>query len=136
MNITISFDGGCRPTNPGNKYGSYEVALNGKRLCLASQVEFGLGTNNEAEFEALEAGLIWTLNQLEVCGNKPADFSLNIFSDSMIVVHRLANNKKPKSEPQHRMFNHAKRCLDRIKLFKSVKVHWHRRDNNVALFGH
>ena len=62
--IEIHFDGGCRPTNPGNTYGSFEVQLNHKQVFKASRIELGWGTNNEAEYRALIEALKWTLENL------------------------------------------------------------------------
>ena len=74
--LTIRFDGGCRPTNPGNKYGSYEISLNGRQLSLVSRMELGHGTNNEAEFQILNRALGWVVEQIGMAGNTPKDFDL------------------------------------------------------------
>lgn len=135
--ITITFDGGCRPTNPGNKYGSYEVKLNGKQAALVSRLELGFGTNNEAEFQILEAALAWTANMIVVAGNSMADFDLEVISDSTIVVNRLlGRNTTRKSEPQQRMAKHTANCLSYAIMYKSFKAKWRGREANVMLFGH
>lgn len=135
--ITIRFDGGCRPTNPGNKYGSFEVCFNGRQVILVSRQEFGWGTNNEAEFDALDAGLIWTLNSLKDAGNEPKDFHVDLFSDSTILINRInGKNNKSKSEPQIRMKNLAIKSLGKLVRFKSFKASWNGRHNNVNTFGH
>ena len=56
----------------------------------ASRVEFGWGTNNEAEWQSLIAGLRWSLSALEDGGFNAADFALEIFTDSMTVVSRAS----------------------------------------------
>ena len=43
--------------NPGQKYGSFQVKLDGKEILKRSRVDFGFGTNNEAEFNALKLAL-------------------------------------------------------------------------------
>lgn len=138
MNIIICFDGGCRPKNPGNKYGSFEVNLNGRQVRLESRFELGWGTNNEAEFEALEAALNWTVIELARSGNNPAQFDLMLYSDSTIVVNRMNNgrNWKSKNEPQIRMAERAARCRRFTDQFKSCRAKWNPRDANVARFGH
>lgn len=93
--ITIRFDGGCRPTNPGNKYGSFEASMNGRQVILVSRQEFGRGTNNEAEFDALNAALEWTIKSVLDSDNSPSIFDVEIFSDSTIVVNRI-NGKTPR----------------------------------------
>lgn len=135
--ITIRFDGGCKPTNPGNKYGSFEVSLDGRQIALMSRIEFGYGTNNEAEFDAFEAGLKWTVESLKEAGNSPSQFVLEAFSDSTIVVNRInQKNAKINSEPQKRMAEFSNRCLKYCILFRSFKSHWNGRDSNVFKFGH
>ena len=52
----IYFDGGCLG-NPGQKYGSFQVKLDDKEIIKRSRVDFGFGTNNEAEFNALKLAL-------------------------------------------------------------------------------
>src|SRR5579859_5166032 len=54
--LEIHFDGGCLG-NPGRKYGSFQVLSDGKKVAGRTRVEFGHGTNNEAEFNALKLGL-------------------------------------------------------------------------------
>ena len=54
--VEIYFDGGCLG-NPGQKYGSFQIKLDGKEIIKRSRVNFGFGTNNEAEFNALKLAL-------------------------------------------------------------------------------
>ena len=54
--VEIYFDGGCLG-NPGQKYGSFQVKLDGREIVKRSRVDFGFGTNNEAEFNALKLAL-------------------------------------------------------------------------------
>lgn len=139
--IQIHFDGGCRPTNPGNCYGSFEVVLENKQVQKNSRFELGFGTNNDAEFLSLEKALTWTLENLAESGNSPASFDLEIISDSTIVVNRLMGNyhgtsKQKKSEPGQRMAKHAEVCLGKMIRFKTFKAQWKGRANNVTRFGH
>jgi ribonuclease HI len=135
--IIIHFDGGCKPTNPGNKYGSYEVSFNGRQVALISRVELGWGTNNEAEFEIFETSLKWTLRRLMDSGNTPDQFMLEAFSDSTIVVNRLMRRTTSgKKEPQHRMANCCAKCLNYTKTFADFKAFWNGRKTNVDKFGH
>lgn len=135
--ITIRFDGGCRPTNPGNKYGSFEVCFNGRQVILVSRQEFGWGTNNEAEFDAFEAALKWTIKSLTHAGNTADKFSLEAFSDSTILVNRIQRKATSgKSEPQKRMANCCAKCLNYTKTFGQFKITWNGRDENVRTFGH
>jgi ribonuclease HI len=136
--ITIQFDGGCRPTNPGNKYGSYVVLFNGRQVAFVSRLELGLGTSNEAEFQILERALAWTVDAIKDSGNSPSVFSVELFSDSRIVINRLLGNKKgkDKKEAQIRMKQCAAKCLEYLIRFKSFDATWESRWSNVARFGH
>jgi ribonuclease HI len=135
--ITIYFDGGCRPTNPGNKYGSYEVTLAGKQIGAVNRQELGWGTNNEAEFEILILALNWTVKQLlaeELC---PSDFRVVVVTDSTIVRNRInGQNKTNKGEAQRRMFSRNAGCLKWLRMFSSFTAEWRSRFENVARFGH
>lgn len=135
--LTIHFDGGCRPTNPGNKYGSYEVLVNDNPIHKVSVLELGPGTNNEAEFDILIVALDWTLQALEAFGNDPNVFNLNVYTDSMVVFNRLlGRNRKAASEPQRRMSALTHQCLIRAVKFKSFTPHWNGREKNLTRFGH
>jgi len=138
--IRIWFDGGCSP-NPGNKYGSYEVEAY-EELVL-SKVRFGLGhgTNNEAEFEALEAALMATIAYLSVIHTPTPENRVVIFTDSMILRNRLMGKnrifKKAKhAESSGRMYRKAARILELLAVFHSFEVIWRNRETNVARFGH
>lgn len=134
--ITIRFDGGCSP-NPGEKYGSFEVSLDGRQIALVSRMSLGHGTNNEAEFEIFEAALKWTRQSLFEAGNSPAQFDLEAFSDSTIVVNRLTGkNRTEKTSAQKRMSTCMVKCLNLTKTFNSFKIKWNGRINNVRIFGH
>jgi ribonuclease HI len=135
--ITIHFDGGCGPTNPGNKYGSYEVQISGKTGLVAKYKQFGWGTNNEAEFETLIAALERTRTYLIDAELPAAAFEVELFTDSTIVQNRIAGrNRTKKSEPQSRMFELNARCLEILILFKGFKIQWNPRSANVERFGH
>jgi ribonuclease HI len=135
--ITIKFDGGCRPTNPGNKYGSYSVSLDGAELIKVSRAEFGFGTNNEAEFDAFQSALRWTAEQLLAGGFLPSAYSVEAFSDSNVVVSRISKrNLKGKSDAQNRMAACAGRCITLLEQFRGWEIKWRGRDGNVKDFGH
>ncbi len=130
--ITIHFDGGCQP-NPGNKYGSFEVLLDGIRVHKAERVKLGWGTNNEAEFDIFIEALKWVQNELPKGGFEPHKFDLEAFTDSTIVRNRLV---KPHLRGNSRMWKLANRCLAIALKFRSFRANWNRRDRNVARFGH
>lgn len=135
--ITIYFDGGCRPTNPGRKYGSYEVRLNGVVAGSKSRFELGWGTNNEAEFESLIKALDWSIGQLLREELMPDIYAAAIYTDSTVVRNRLlGRNKTLKTEPQRRMNALCSECLKRLHMFRNFNVTWRGRGENVARFGH
>lgn len=135
--IVLSFDGGCKPTNPGNKYGSFEVKLDQKIVSTVCNIDLGWGTSNEAEFETLLAGLKWILEKLEVGGFPSKSYWITIWSDSTIVVNRISGrNKTNKDEPQKRMFDLNAKCLDLLSKFQGYNIQWHNRLANVQKFGH
>lgn len=135
--ISIYFDGGCRPTNPGNKYGSYEVMLNDTSVKIVNEAPLGWGTNNEAEFEILIASLDWTVGTLRDWSYPLIRYRIELFTDSTIVRNRLqGRNKTRKSEPQQRMFTRTEACLGLIRQFNSFSVEWQPRERNVERFGH
>jgi len=137
VNISIYFDGGCRPTNPGHIYGSYEVLIDGRPVAKVTRLEMGWGTNNDAEFMILERALAWTAEALAGAGNTPGQFTLAVFSDATIIVNRLnGRNKTAKTQPQQRMQRHAVACLKWMTQFKSYRAMWNGRAVNVAKFGH
>lgn len=135
--IEVWFDGGCRPTNPGNKYGSFEVRLDGSLIFKASRFELGHGTNNEAEFESLIKALDWTLENLINGGFDSRIYSVQIYTDSTVVRNRVnGSNKKRKTEPEKRMYDLAHHARMRLWQFQAYAVAWQGRQNNVKRFGH
>jgi len=135
--IEVYFDGGCHG-NPGLKYGSFEILLDGRQIAGRSRVDFGHGTNNEAEFDALQMGLDELAAHCSKTGLEPSQCSLMVETDSTIVKNRLVKKnvimkKYPRSAV---MFAMATRCLEVMKKFGSYDVTWKRRDANVERFGH
>lgn len=135
--LEIHFDGGCLG-NPGRKYGSFQVLFEGKKVAGRARVEFGHGTNNEAEFNALKLGLDEAMAWLQANGVAAKTLSLLIETDSMIVRNRLmVKNVIFKKYPSsQRMFVLASECLVIMQEFGSFDVVWKGRESNVERFGH
>src|ERR1022692_2932055 len=93
MKIELFFDGGCSP-NPGEKYGSYEVIIDGKRKHLEPRLSLGYGTNNEAEFEILIIALKRIANYLERKGVAKNLVEIVMVTDSTIVANRISGRNK------------------------------------------
>lgn len=141
--IEIYFDGGCKPTNPGNKYGSFQVwfkvpSRSKKQLLFtASRISLGWGTSNEAEFDSLIEALKWVTDNLAVAGLPASRFNLMMFTDSTILTRRLnLEITTSKSEAQQRMTALSATCRSYLSNFKSWNVNWHNRHENVRRFGH
>lgn len=139
--IELQFDGGCKG-NPGAKYGSFavwhQIETRPKHLLVKElRLDFGHGTNNEAEFDALLAGLAWINQALPAGGFLHKDFSIRLFTDSTVVGFRInRTNASNKTEPEKRMFSLAAKCLETLIRFSACEVTLIGREKNVALFGH
>jgi len=135
--VTISFDGGCRPTNPGHKYGSWSITIGHSHPIDVIEQEFGWGTNNEAEFEALISALMHTRAILIKLNESASDYTVNIFTDSTIVRNRVKGlNRTNRSEPQRRMFELNAKVLSHLQHFAGHDIKWQPREFNVERFGH
>lgn len=136
--IQIEFDGGCSP-NPGMKYGSYAIRLDGKETQRKERFSLGHGTNNEAEFEALLAALKC------VTENPMPQWSqtrIVILTDSTIVRNHLQRTFAIRKTAEHKadrrmaMIALANRCKETLRQFHSFEAQWQTREKNVANFGH
>lgn len=136
--IQIHFDGGCRPTNPGNRYGSFCVKHAERVVFQNERMEFGRGTNNEAEFLALLFGLDWSLNWLPTwCSRQLKHWKVKMVTDSQIVRGRVTGAySSNKTEPQQRMAALAEQVHVRLEKFGAYEIEWRGRAHNVKLFGH
>jgi ribonuclease HI len=135
--VEIFFDGGCLG-NPGQKYGSFQVLFDGNQIAVRNRVEFGHGTNNEAEFNSLKLALDEAVAWLAANGIDLKTLSLVVETDSMIVRNRLVvKNVIVKKYPSsQRMFALATECLEAMNRFGKFDVVWKGRENNVERFGH
>jgi ribonuclease HI len=126
---TVVFDGGSLG-NPGQGYGSYEIAGPGGTIA-ARQVQFGNDmTNNQAEFRAVIAALE---DLLERVGSQAGALSLAVRGDSQLVIRGLTGEwrvKHPGLQPLHQ------RATDLLRRFRSVDLAWHPRRESVRTFGH
>ena len=117
------FDGGCIP-NPGRKYGSWMIEVNGQECTRRERIDFGQGTNNEAEFEALESALRFSLDNLPLAGLNPRDFSVFLETDSTIVRNRIAQKggRVPKEGHKPALTKLRKANSDKIKREGEVRL--------------
>ena len=136
----IFFDGGCLGNRvaTGQKYGSFQVFLDGKQIANGNRVDFGLGSNNEAEWNALQMALDELKGFFTKNNRDPRQSELFVETDSTIVRNRLmVRNKILKKDPRSAvMFELANKCLEVMRQFGRFEVIWKGRDNNVQRFGH
>lgn len=140
--LQLQADGGCKG-NPGLKYGSYEARLNGKIICQSTRFNLGHGTNNEAEFEAIENGLQSAHDELTRLLIDPWKVYCVVLTDSVIVRNRLMKRNRHRNYQNAHKNNRSEamrvlteRCMVLLDPFQSFHVNWHSRENNVAAFGH
>ena len=135
--VEIFFDGGCLG-NPGQKYGSFQVLLDGKQIASRNRVDFGHGTNNEAEFNSLKLALDEAVEWFRSNAVDLETLSLAVETDSTVVKNRLmVKNVIFKKYPSsQRMFALANECLGIMKQFGKFDVLWRGREYNVERFGH
>ncbi len=133
-NIRLSFDGGSLG-NPGRAYGSFAVRGTGpaRELATVKRVQFGRGTNNEAEYWALREGIQWTLAEARRRGLEPSRLGLTVLGDSLLVIRQLQGNWKAK-EP--RMRDLRDEVLGLLERFRVVRLEHRPRRKSVAEFGH
>lgn len=138
---TIRFDGGCGPTNPGNKYGSFCITLDATVISERNRFQFGHGTSNEAEFNALHLALEHLTDYCGKHGVARDSVSVEMLTDSTIVrnwIQRYDAVKVAKITEARRkvMAEHAAACLEQLRHFHSYEIEWNGREANVAVFGH
>jgi ribonuclease HI len=129
----IVFDGGSQG-NPGPGYGSYALtrASDGKQDLV--RLDFGRAmTNNEAEYEALIAGLQGLTERIEAASRSPADFSVEVRGDSALVIHQVEGTWKTKDDRMRLLRN---RCRDLLRRFKGHRLVLHGREESVRVLGH
>lgn len=135
--VEIFFDGGCLG-NPGRKYGSFQALFDGQQIAARSRVDFGHGTNNEAEFNSLKLALDEVTEWLQARAIDLQALTLVIETDSTIVRNRLVvkNVIFKKYPSSQRMFALANECLGVMNQFGKFDVVWKGRASNVKRFGH
>ncbi len=130
--LVLHFDGGSLG-NPGPGYGSYALACAGAEL-LRRRAEFGpCMTNNEAEYEALIAGLQDTLRWLADEGLDPAKQTLEVRGDSQLVLCQLAGSWKAREPRMAALRDRALALLRRFGRYTLCQVP---RRRSLELLGH
>jgi probable phosphoglycerate mutase len=130
--ITLVFDGGSLG-NPGQGYGSFVYQ---GMISTPSPIRLeypGQTTNNEAEYSTMLNGLRTILQELEREGQNPATMSINVLSDSKLVVEQVSGRWKVRHAPLRPFHSEAQSLLSR---FGSWRLHWQPRLESVRLLGH
>ncbi|HLT18985.1 MAG TPA: ribonuclease HI family protein [Thermomicrobiales bacterium] len=129
--ILLVFDGGSRG-NPGQGYGSF--AYKGRVVRWPTAVSYpGLTTNNQAEYQSLIAGLRAVLFDCAALGLDPADLSIEVRTDSQLVVNQLNGRWKIKNAQLRELHDAARELLQH---FKRWRLAWHPRTESVRILGH
>ncbi len=130
--ITLVFDGGSLG-NPGKGYGSF-VYTGVIETQSPVRLDYpGQTTNNEAEYLSMLHGLRTLLRELERDARDPATLTMNVLSDSKLVVEQVSGRWKVRHEPLRPFHTEAHQLLAR---FASWKLLWQPRLESVRLLGH
>jgi ribonuclease HI len=108
ISITIYTDGAARG-NPGRSASGF-IAFdsNGKQLAK-EWIDNGIGTNNEAEYNAIILALKWCLKTAPTQPTK-----INLFSDSELIVNQLLMRYKAKAKALAAKRNEAQRLAKNL----------------------
>jgi ribonuclease HI len=128
----LVFDGGSRG-NPGPSYGSYRLGLSRERLEPPRRLEFGRGTNNEAEYLTLIAALRELHDRLQQDGEDPSRSRAVVYGDSQLVLSQLEGEWKAKNPRMRRLRDEA---LELLSPFGGVRLVHQPRWRSVRMLGH
>ncbi|MEX2030110.1 MAG: reverse transcriptase-like protein [Anaerolineales bacterium] len=120
--------------NPGRAYGSFRIIPGGAGGPTRIQRrEFGRGTNNEAEYWTLIAGLEDLHAALEERGERPEDVDLIVRGDSRLVLEQVRGRWKTREPRMKELCDMAQRGLTQ---FRSVRLVHQPRSQTVRALGH
>lgn len=121
MSAKLFIDGGSRG-NPGMSAIAY-ILKDNQDLVLAQHKELiGIGTNNEAEYRALQEGVLKALEMGLILEE------LHIYSDSKLLVEQMRDNWQVKNGWLARL---KREVQDGLQHFKSVEFHHIPREKNA-----
>lgn len=128
----LVFDGGSKG-NPGPAYGSYHIRPWTDEEGTTERLNFGLGTNNEAEYLSLIGGLRSLRAFLRGRGADLNAVELELRGDSQLVMRQLQGKWKAKDERMRVLRDEARGLLSG---FRKVKFVEQPRQDSVDLLGH
>jgi ribonuclease HI len=120
--IRIWVDGGSSG-NPGKGAIAFIIEWDNKRKISAITLDKEV-TNNEAEYEALLASLLWIFGFYII---EPPQYHLVIYSDSQLVVNQVNGLWQVEKEEFKKWLEELRNFLSR---FKSWKIQWIPREEN------
>ena len=118
VHAEVWFDGACSG-NPGPMGGGAVIVIDGKEEAVSKAL--GNGTNNEAEYGGLIAGLGAALRR--------GAASVTVRGDSQLVLRQLEGKYQVKAANLRPYYDQAKALLER---FDPVKLVWVPRDQNAG----
>ena len=128
----ITFDGGSKG-NPGPAYGSFHIQPWTGKSGVTERLQFGAGTNNEAEYLSLIASLRFLLAFLAGQGQDPGETTVEIRGDSQLVLRQVKKQWKAKDKRMRALRDEVLQLLDR---FERVVVTEQPREKIVERLGH
>jgi ribonuclease HI len=128
----LVFDGGSRG-NPGRSFGSFRIQPGKSKPKAPVRLDLGHGTNNEAEYRALIAGLQATVALVEQQDLDPAEVHIEIRGDSQLVLNQLSGAWKTKNPRMRSLRDQAAALLVR---FGSSNLVHQSRSRTVEILGH
>lgn len=117
--MTLRFDGACNP-NPGPMGIGYTLELDESRILVRVGAPVGQGTNNEAEYHALLAGMRHAL--------KLGMWNLRVVSDSLLVVNQVKGAWKVRDK----LARLHREATNLIRLFNAFSIEHTRREGNTG----
>ncbi len=130
--VVLTFDGGSLG-NPGRAYGSYRLAPTRGKALPPKRLEFGYGTNNQAEYQALIAGLEGLLSWARKGKLDPQSVAVELRGDSQLVLNQLSGEWRVKDPELRRLHSRAQGLIDQ---FGRVEFIHQPRAVTVRMLGH
>lgn len=128
----LVFDGGSRG-NPGPAYGSYRIQIAGRPASAPERLTLGRGTNNEAEYKTLIAGLEALQMRVRSDGRSLAEVEIEVRGDSLLVIEQLSGRWKIRNARMKELNVQAARLLS---TFGRVRLIHQPRRASVRILGH
>jgi ribonuclease HI len=128
----LVFDGGSHG-NPGPAYGSFRIQCVGRPADAPERLTLGRGTNNEAEYKTLIAGLEALQGHIHADGKAPGDVEVEVRGDSLLVIEQLRGRWKVRDGRMRRLNEQAAKLLSP---FGRVRLVHQPRRASVRILGH